>query len=99
MQKQLVYTLLLSCLNWLGFQTEQFTFSSELDFEILQVGPDSDLGRWYSGQVNIDGQWRRIEQVQQLLATDSRWQAYQRVPTPPMIHKESNDGFKWNRTF
>jgi hypothetical protein len=65
MKKQLVFILLLSCLNWLGFQSEQIAFSSDLDFEALQVGPDSDsdLGRWYSGQVYFDGQWRRIEQV------------------------------------
>jgi hypothetical protein len=79
MKKQLVFILLLSCLNWLGFQSEQFAFSSELNFEALQVVPDSDLGRWYSGQVYFDGQWRRIEQVQQLVATDPRWQEYQRL--------------------
>ena len=77
MKKQLVFILLLSCLNWLGFQSEHFAFSSELNFEALQVVPDSDLGRWYSGQVYFDGQWRRIEQVQQLVAMDRRWQAYQ----------------------
>ncbi|QDS97578.1 polymorphic toxin-type HINT domain-containing protein [Adhaeretor mobilis] len=77
MKKQIAYVLLLSCWGLLGTPSVQIAFAAEVNRDAVPAVPNSELARWHSGQVFFDGQWRHVEQVQQLVSTDSRWQDYQ----------------------
>jgi len=82
MQNRLAYTFLLSCCFGFGLPAADFSSAAEVnrDAPDVQIAPDSKLARWHSGQVYFDGQWRTLEEVQQLVTTDPRWQEYrQRV--------------------
>lgn len=45
--------------------------------ESLQRYPDYELARWYSGQVEYDGQWKSIDSVSESVSTNPMWQEYQ----------------------
>ena len=68
---------LVACWAGLGLPTCHIAFAEEFEPGFLPA--DSDLARWHSGQVYFDGQWRHIEQVQQLVCTDPRWQQYRQL--------------------
>src|SRR5262245_43427100 len=52
---------------------------SALLAEAIEADPDFAPARWQSGQVQFDGAWRDLDQVQNLVAHDERWKAYREL--------------------
>ena len=75
----LSFAAFLVCWIELGLHVAKVAQAVELDrgSKARPIAADSDLSRWRSGQVFFDGQWRHIEQIQELVTTDPRWQEYQ----------------------
>jgi hypothetical protein len=45
----------------------------------LKADPDFAPARWHNGQVKFDGRWRKLEEVQELVAKDPRWIGYREL--------------------
>jgi hypothetical protein len=44
--------------------------------DALKLDPENRLARWRTGQVQLEGQWRSLAAVSELVSSDSRWQQY-----------------------
>ncbi|TWU28249.1 polymorphic toxin-type HINT domain-containing protein [Bythopirellula polymerisocia] len=49
----------------------------QLLIEAERADPEFNLAHWYRGKVLFDGNWKPIDAVQQLVASDPRWDEYQ----------------------
>jgi hypothetical protein len=47
--------------------------------EAVQADPYFPPARWHNGQVKFDGQWRNLDEVQELVTKDPRWIGYREL--------------------